>query len=58
MKMISRPQHLICYANNIFIALNIIHISELTWCEEAVEVTDHSTKRGPEGRLIIHAAGY
>lgn len=58
MKMLSSSQHLICYANNIFIALNIIHISEPTWCEEAVEVTDNSTKRGPERRLIIHAAGY
>lgn len=32
--------------------------AEPTWCEEAVEVTDNSTKRGPERRLVIHAAGY
>lgn len=30
---------------------------KLTWCEEAVEVTDHSTKCGPERGLVVHAAG-
>lgn len=28
-----------------------------TWCEEAVEVTDNGTKRGPECGLVVHAAG-
>ena len=28
-----------------------------TWCEEAVEVTDDGAERGPECRLIVHAAG-
>ncbi len=27
-----------------------------TWCEEAVEVTNNSTKRGPESGLVVHAA--
>lgn len=28
-----------------------------TWCEEAVQVTDDSTKCGPERGLIVHTAG-
>lgn len=29
----------------------------LTWCEEAVEVTNHCAERGSEGGLVVHAAG-
>lgn len=44
--------------NNSFEYMNLAGEGHVpTWREEAVEVTDNCTERGPECRLVVHAAG-